>query len=79
MNHEVTIDTRRLWATGLTIGGAVCLMVLVWAATVLARWHCEQRLAWMGFRGTTPPYSVECHVAVENRGMVPLAQIRWVL
>jgi hypothetical protein len=78
MNHAVTIDRRLLWAFVLPVGGAVLLAALVWGAIVLSRWHCEQRLAWMGFRGTTPPYSLECHVDVENRGMVPLAQIRWV-
>jgi hypothetical protein len=79
MSRDVTLDSRLVWAVVLPVGGAVLLVVLVWGAIVLARWHCEQRLAWMGFRGTTPPYSVECHVDVENRGMVPLGQIRWAL
>jgi hypothetical protein len=79
MNREVTIDRRLLWAVVLPLGGAMLVAALAWWAIVLARWHCEQRLAWMGFRGTTPPYSIECHVFVENRGMVPLAQIRWAL
>jgi len=79
MNRAVMIDSRLLWAILLPVVSAVLLVMLGWGAIVLARWHCEQRLAWMGFRGTTPPYSLECHVDVENRGMVPLAQIRWVL
>jgi hypothetical protein len=77
MSREVTIDNRSLRAVMLTVVSAVILTVLVWGAIVLARWHCEQRLAWMGFRGTTPPYSIECHVDVENRGLVPLGQVRW--
>ena len=77
MSREVTIDSRSLRAVMVTLVGAVFLTVLVWGALVLARWHCEQRLAWMGFRGTTPPYSLECHVDVDNRGLVPLGQVRW--
>jgi hypothetical protein len=77
MSRDVIIDSRLLRAVMLTVVSAVLLTVLVWAAIVLARWHCEQQLGWMGFRGTTPPYSVECHVDLENRGLVPLGQIRW--
>jgi hypothetical protein len=77
MSREVTIESRLLRTVVLTVVSAVFLTVLVWGAIVLARWHCEQRLGWMGFRGTTPPYSIECHVDVENRGLVPLGQVRW--
>jgi hypothetical protein len=77
MSRQVTIDSRLLRAVMLAVVSAVFLSVLVWGAVAVARWHCEQRLGWMGFRGTTPPYSIECHVDFENRGMVPLGQIRW--
>ena len=77
MNQDVTINGRLLWVGLIPIGGAVLLALLAWGAIGLARWHCEQKLAWMGYRGTTPPYSFECHVDIDNRGLVPLGQVQW--